>query len=109
MMGKVIEAVYEEGVLKPTGAHGLKEHHRYRVVVEELNTSAELPAEDVANHVQTLPDGRRVARLGGVFAAAAAQLDSTVDPIADALDDLRRERDQRFRAGLDAAHDDQDA
>jgi predicted DNA-binding antitoxin AbrB/MazE fold protein len=100
-MGEMIEAVYEQGVLKLTGSHDLKEHHRYRLLVEEISVASASSVDGVDQRVWTLADGRRVARLGGVFAAAAAQWNPSDDPIADALADLRRAREQRLDASTD--------
>ena len=35
-MTTIVEAVYENGVLKPVDSQGLKEHQRYRIILEEL-------------------------------------------------------------------------
>ncbi len=38
-MAIIIEAVYEQGVLKPLEDQSLKEHHRYRLIMEEIQAS----------------------------------------------------------------------
>jgi predicted DNA-binding antitoxin AbrB/MazE fold protein len=40
-MTTLIEAVYENGVLKPLVEAGFKEHHRYKVIFEELVAEGE--------------------------------------------------------------------
>lgn len=40
-MTTLIEAVYENGVLKPMVEAGFKEHHRYQVIFEEPATESE--------------------------------------------------------------------
>ena len=40
-MTTVIEAVFENGVLKPVGAADFKEHQRYRLLVQESAPSQE--------------------------------------------------------------------
>lgn len=40
-MTTLIEAVYENGVLKPLVEAGFKEHHRYKVIFEEPATEGE--------------------------------------------------------------------
>ena len=37
-MAKIIEAIYEDGVLKPVGSLPLKEHQRIRITLEETFT-----------------------------------------------------------------------
>ena len=34
-MPTTLDAIYENGVLKPVSSAGLKEHHKYRVTLEE--------------------------------------------------------------------------
>jgi predicted DNA-binding antitoxin AbrB/MazE fold protein len=92
-MTTIIEATYENGVLKPQDTSGLKEHQRYRLVLEEIPEAAldhSLSAE-IARRT-TITDGRRIVRLSGILAAVAAGIPKDEDPIADALDELRRER-----------------
>ena len=46
-MATIIEAIYENGVLKPLATEGLKEQHRYRLSIEESIAPGEpLPATD---------------------------------------------------------------
>ena len=35
-MATIIEAIYEDGVLRPLDTQGLEEQHRYRLIVEEV-------------------------------------------------------------------------
>lgn len=39
-MPKTIEAIYENGVLKPVGALDLKEHEKVRIVLEKIGSAA---------------------------------------------------------------------
>lgn len=50
-MGKTIEAIYENGVFKPTSAVDIKDHARVRITIENaksvaLSTSGIIPAKD---------------------------------------------------------------
>ena len=38
-MATVVEVIYENGVLKPLTPAGLKEHHKYRVSLEETENT----------------------------------------------------------------------
>ena len=95
-MSTIIEAIYESGVLKPLNASGLQERHLYRLVLEEIPATEPVPDSDLAAEIEqrttTSPDGRRIARLGGVLGAKAAEMTESEDPVADALEELRRER-----------------
>jgi predicted DNA-binding antitoxin AbrB/MazE fold protein len=93
-MATIIEATYENGVLKPRDASGLKEHQRYRLVLEEISEAALDPslAEEIKRRTIILPDGRRIVRIGGILVECASSIPEDADPIADALDELRRER-----------------
>lgn len=75
-----IEAIYEDGVLRPIVQHHLKEHRRYRfMLVEEMPTS-EL---SINTHIDgilkkrsiILSDGRTMINVLGVFAKDAPNLD----------------------------------
>lgn len=94
IMATIIEAIYENGVLKPRDASGLKEHQRYRLVLEEIPEAALDPllAEEIERRTTILPDGRKIVRLGGILARFASNIPQDEDPVADALDELRRER-----------------
>src|SRR6185295_6905470 len=95
-MATIIEAIYESGVLKPLDASGLQERHHYRLVLEEIPVLEPILDAHLADEMQkrtiTLPDGRRIVRLGGVWETKAAAITEDEDPIADTLDELRRER-----------------
>ena len=45
----VVEATYEDGVLKPVEPLPLKEHDKVRLTVEELRASTQLPPLNLAN------------------------------------------------------------
>jgi hypothetical protein len=95
-MVKITEAVYENGVLKPVDASGLTEQRRYRLTLEELPVPESPPAPEVAaelaRRTTLLPDGRLIVRIGGLFEQAFGDIPDDADPIADALQALRRER-----------------
>jgi predicted DNA-binding antitoxin AbrB/MazE fold protein len=104
-MTKIIEAVYEQGALRIEDTSGLKEHQRYRVIVEEI---AEPPAPtdpalaaEIVRRTTVLPDGRRIVRLMGLFENRMPYVPEDEDPIADALEELRRERAAHFEAEMD--------
>ncbi|MEN3335270.1 MAG: hypothetical protein V7641_4635 [Blastocatellia bacterium] len=95
-MATIIEAIYESGVLKPLNASGLQERHLYRLMLEEIPVPEPIfdstLAEEIQKGTTNLPDGRRIVRLSGIWGAQAATIVEHEDPIADALDELRRER-----------------
>lgn len=95
-MSTIIEAIYESGVLRPLDATGLQERHHYRLVLEEIPASGPVLDSDLAAEIEQRttisPDGRRIARLGGVLGAKAAVITEGEDPVSDALEELRRER-----------------
>jgi predicted DNA-binding antitoxin AbrB/MazE fold protein len=104
-MTKIIEAVYEQGALKLADTSGLKEHQRYRVIVEEI-AEPQPPADpalaaELARRTTMLPDGRRIMRLMGLFENRMPAVPEGKDPIADALEELRRERAAHFEAAMD--------
>jgi predicted DNA-binding antitoxin AbrB/MazE fold protein len=91
-MVKIIEAVYENGVLKPVDASGLTEQRRYRLTLEELPAPEPPLAPDVAaelaRRTTLLPDGRRVFHLLGLFDRGDPGPD--YDDIEAALDAARQ-------------------
>ena len=104
-MTTIIEAIYEQGVLKPQDSSGLKEHHRYRVILQEI-VEAEPPtdpvlAAELERRTTILPNGRKIIRLGGLFESWMPALPDDEDPIADAIKELRREREAHYEAELD--------
>jgi len=101
-MTTVIDAVYENGVLKPLVAASLKEHQRYRVVVQEIAPAPYDPAlepelaAEIERRTTVLPDGRKIIRLAGLFQADLSGIPEDQDPVAEALAELRRERAKHF-------------
>jgi hypothetical protein len=97
-MVKIIEAVYENGVLKPVDASGLTEQRRYRLTLEELPALGTTPAPEpplapdvaaeLARRTTLLPDGRRVFHLLGLFDRGDPGPD--YDDIEAALDAARQ-------------------
>lgn len=103
-MTKIVEAVYEQGALKLDDVRGLKEHHRYRVILEEIVEPAAVDpdlAAELERRTTILPDGQRVVRLAGLFEDRMPPIPDDEDPIADALKELRREREAHFEAEMD--------
>jgi len=99
-MTTMIEAVYEDGVLKPLAPSDLKEQQRYRLILQEIapaepEMDPELAAE-IERRTTILPDGRRIIRLEGLFQADLSNIPDDQDPVADALEELRRERARHF-------------
>lgn len=103
-MQAVIDAIYENGVLKPLVGNDLKEAQRYRLIVQEsaprhwsddLEISPELAAE-IERRTTILPDGRKIIRLSGLFNADMSGIPDDQDPVAEALAELRRERARHF-------------
>lgn len=104
-MTKIVEAVYEQGALKLDDVRGLKEHQRYRVILEEIVESRPISDVELAAELERrttiLPDGRRVVRLAGLFEDRMPLIPDDEDPIAEALEELRREREAHFEAEMD--------
>ena len=103
-MQAVINAIYENGVLKPLAGNDLKEAQSYRLVVQEstprhwsdeLEISPEL-AEEIERRTINLPDGRKIIRLSGLFNADLSGIPDDQDPVAEALAEFRRERARHF-------------
>jgi predicted DNA-binding antitoxin AbrB/MazE fold protein len=103
-MTTIIEAVYEDGVLKPLAPSELKERQHYRLILQEVTppdaasaiTSDPALAAEIERRTTVLPDGRKIIRLGGLFSADLAGVPEDADPVADALAELRRERAAKF-------------
>ncbi len=96
------EAIFEDGVLKPMGAAGFKEHQRYRLSWEEAEPAADgavaanelrLPVH-LAHRLDVLPDGRRVIRFSGARAACPDDWPDDFDPIATALEEIKQEQNR---------------
>jgi len=106
-MQAVIDAIYENGVLKPLTDSGLKENQTYQLILreansqpsqsfqEELEIAPELAAE-IERRTTILPDGRKIIRLSGLFNADLSGIPDDQDPVAEALAELRRERARHF-------------
>ncbi len=103
-MPTVIDAVYENGVLRPLVKTDLKEHRRYRLVLEET-PSPESPGDltadpDLAAEIErrktVLPDGRTIIRLDGLFSADLSGIPDNEDPVAEALAEWCHERAKQF-------------
>ncbi len=104
-MATIIEAIYENGVLRPLATDGLKEQHRYRLIVEESAVpeicSDPALATELEQRTTILSDGRRIVCLGGLFEGRISPIPEDVDPIAETLHDLRQERAAHLDAELD--------
>jgi len=93
-MTTITEAVYEHGVLKLADGQGLKEHQRYRVILEEIAEpkppSDPVLAAELARRTTILPDGRRIVRLMGLF--DRGDPGPSYEEIEATLDESRREQ-----------------
>ena len=73
-MATIIEAIYENGVLRPLTTEGLKEQHRYRLSIEESIAPGEpLPATD-------REQARDALRAAGLLAELGPNLRAIADP-----------------------------
>ncbi|MGH9767000.1 MAG: antitoxin family protein [Blastocatellia bacterium] len=103
----MIDAVYENGVLKPLGSSGLKEHQRYRVVAQEVAPEPdelELDPESAAeikSRTTVLPDGRELINLENIMAHHFPAWIDVGELLAEAMEEVRRERQAHFEAELD--------
>ncbi len=106
-MTTVIEAIYENGVLKPLIASGLKEQQRYRAILQEVAPAPENleidpeSAAEIERRTVILPDGRRGVRFVGARAACLEDFPDDFDPVTEALEDLKRERERHFQEEMD--------
>lgn len=106
-MSEVIEAVYEDGVLKPLIATGLKEQQRYRVVLQEVAPEpADLALDPasaaiIASRTTVLADGRELVNLENIMTHHFPAWIDVGAVLAEALDEVRRERQAHFEAELD--------
>ncbi|NOT62736.1 MAG: hypothetical protein HOP19_21215 [Acidobacteria bacterium] len=96
----VTEAVFENGVLKPLVAEGLKEHWHYRLTWEEADAikasnggQLTLPAH-LAHRLDVLSDGRRVIRFCGARIDSLADWPEDFDPVSVALQEIREEQNR---------------
>ena len=85
-MAKQIEAIYENGVLRPLGTVDLEEHQLYRLVV--IRTDDDEPALDEAFIASCAPDDSRDVSIEEVRQALSAIPGSLSDAI-------RAERDRQ--------------
>ena len=108
-MPTVIDAIYENGVFKPLTPLDVQEHRHYRLILEsaaprpsldELVIDPALAAE-IERRTTILPDGRRLIRLEGILANYWPDIPADEDPVADALEELKRERAKHFEEELE--------
>ncbi len=97
-METVMEAVFQDGVLRPLAPHNLEEHHHYRLSVEALPTPAVMSeakiAEQMADRVVRAPDGRVFVDILGLF--DDGQEDPTFEAIEATLDEYRQHQTQEW-------------
>lgn len=99
----IMKLIYENGVLKPVSAIGLKEHQQYEAVLREIEPDEQpefsldpaLTAE-LERRTSVLPDGGTAIRLGGLFEALSAHTPEVADEWECALAELRQERERHF-------------
>lgn len=94
-MSTFFEAIYEEGVFRPLAYHHFKEHQRYRLMlVDEITTAELLPetsiSEELAQRTIVLRDGRLVINLLGLFHDETLAL--SYEEIEALLEEFRREQ-----------------
>ncbi|MCG8353484.1 MAG: hypothetical protein MI924_37435 [Chloroflexales bacterium] len=67
------------------------------MILEEIPALGPIPTPDLtaelAQRTTVLPDGCLIVRIGGLFEQAVGGIPDNEDPIADALQALRRERE----------------
>lgn len=105
-MTTVIEVVYENGVLKPLLGADLKERQRYRVVVQEAALPDEIKLDqaslaEIAGRTTVLPDGREFINLENIMAHHFPAWIDEGEVLAEAMAEVRRERQAHFEAELD--------
>ena len=85
---------------------------RYRVILQEIVEPSPLAdpalAAELEQRTTILPDGRKIIRLMGLFADRMPSIPGDQDPIAEALDELKRERVAHFEAKAQEAFPDTD-
>jgi len=103
-MSTVIEAVYENGVLKPLVGDGFKEQQHYQLIVSEsapkhwaddLILDPDLAAE-IERRTTILPDGRKIIQLEELFQADLSGVPEDEDPVKQAIGDLRKAQEAFF-------------
>lgn len=72
-MTRIVEAIYEHGVLKPLDTHGLQESRHYRLILEEIG-EPEPPADPEL--AAELARRTTVLRTGGALSGWAVSLRS---------------------------------
>ena len=97
-MPTIIEAIFENGVLKPLDIYGLREHQHYRLIVETL-PEPELPSDptlttELEHRTTILPDGRQIVNLLGLFDQGQNGL--SFETIETILDEARQEQRQEW-------------
>lgn len=108
-MTTVIEAIYENGILRPLAATRLKEQQRYTLIVQEKpkTFSFEEPDADpeflaeIERRTTILPDGRKVVKWEGIFAKYLEAIPNGEEVLAKTMEEVRRERNAHFEAELD--------
>src|SRR2546426_6932749 len=108
-MTTVIDAIYENGVLRPLNGSGLKENQRYHLILHEtpppsLTEFSDADPEfavELERRTTVLPDGQSIIRLGGIWETYLPEIPEDYDPVREALDELRREQAAHFEAELD--------
>lgn len=109
-MSTLIEAVYEDGVLKPLAATALKERQRYRVMLQEVAAETPEPkdleldpasAALIASRTTVLPDGRELINLENIMAHHFPAWIDVGAVLDEAMAEVRRERQAHFEAELD--------
>lgn len=94
----IIEAIYENGVLRPLQPHQLQEQQRYRLLIEQ--PAEPLPDADPAlraeleRRTSVLADGRVIINLLGLYDRGQEVPD--FDEIEAILDEFRREQEREW-------------
>ena len=109
MLPTVIDAIYENGVFKPLIPLGAQEHRHYRLILQQAAPHPSLDdfiidpalAAEIERRTTILPDGRKLIRLEGILANYLPDIPDDEDPVAEALDELKRERAKHFEEELD--------
>ena len=73
-MATIIDAIYQNGMLRPLDTQDLKEDHRYRLVVEEIEAPDAPDVQDERTRV------RELLRAAGLLAELGPNLKAMADP-----------------------------